>query len=323
MKKLLLALLVLTTFGLQVKAQQDARYTKFIFNKLVYNPAYAGSSDGLNATLLTRSQWGFITPDIPGAPRGGTLSVHTPLGQAKKIGVGGWLEYDQIGVHDRISASADYSYSFILGESRLSLGIQAGVLYMRTNFDKLEGNEALNPLIDPAFIGMTGIESKLMPNFGLGLYYYKPNKFYVGASVPHLIDNTYGPTKLAHQYRHYNFMGGLVFPLGESLKIKPSALVKLVPKNAPVQVDANLMFLIKDAFWIGATYRAAINNFSMVESESIDGIIAFQVKGIRIGYAYDYTLSSLNLYNNGSHELMLGYDIGGGKGPRIRTPRYF
>ena len=42
----------------------------------------------------------------------------------------------------------------------------------------------------------------------------------------------------------------------------------------------------------------------------------------RLGYAYDYTLTKLSNYNKGSHEVMLGVDLGWNKS-RIKTPRYF
>jgi hypothetical protein len=42
----------------------------------------------------------------------------------------------------------------------------------------------------------------------------------------------------------------------------------------------------------------------------------------RIGYAYDYTLSKLNSYTSGSHEIMISYDFGKDV-IAVKTPRYF
>jgi hypothetical protein len=43
---------------------------------------------------------------------------------------------------------------------------------------------------------------------------------------------------------------------------------------------------------------------------------------VRAGYAYDMNTSALGPYNGGSHEVMIGFDLG--KEPiRIRSPRYF
>jgi len=43
---------------------------------------------------------------------------------------------------------------------------------------------------------------------------------------------------------------------------------------------------------------------------------------LRIGYAYDYSISNLVKYNQGTHELMLRYEFGWEKG-KILSPRYF
>jgi len=212
-------------------------------------------------------------------------------------------------------------YSFILGDSRLAMGLQGGILSLNSDWTLIRQTPSIDPTIDPTF-GQETV-SGILPNFGVGLYYYQPNKFYIGAAAPHLIENKLGASKVAHQYRHYNIMGGLVFG-GDKVKLKPSALVKLVPKNAPVQLDANMMvFFMEGLLGLGVSYRTALGNTSgFIASESIDGILALQLKnGLRIGYAYDFTLSDLQTYTSGSHEIMLGYDIIK-EGPRIRTPRY-
>ncbi len=325
MRKLLLAFAFMVVYSLNANAQQEVRYTKFIFNKLAFNPAYAGSVEGFDLTALFRRQW----VNIPGSPTSATLSGHTGLGINKKVGVGAFIEYDKIGVHNSLDFQMTYSYRFLLGESRLAVGLQGGIFNMRSDWGAVTGDDLVDGT-DPAFNNLPS--SELLPNFGVGLYYYKPNSFYVGASVPRLLENELeSVSRLAHQYRHYYAMAGVVFG-GDKFKVKPSTLVKMVPSNAPVQVDANLMFLIRDVFWIGGTYRAAVGNTytladgtngSFIQSESVDFIAAFLMKkGLRIGYAYDLTLSPLGMYTSGSHEVMLGYSFVG-KGPRIRTPRYF
>ena len=45
---------------------------------------------------------------------------------------------------------------------------------------------------------------------------------------------------------------------------------------------------------------------------------------LRLGYAYDYTISKLNTYNTkGTHELMLRYEFKSKKNQRIISPRYY
>lgn len=321
MKKIVLAFALFALAGISAQAQQLPRYSQYMFNQLTFNPAYTGSADGLSITALGRVQW----VNIKGAPNTVSLSAHSPLGIDRKAGIGGFLEYDEIGVHRRSNLFLSYAYKFILGESRFSIGLNGGVSMLQSNYTQATGNELINLGIDPAF---AQDENRLMPNFGIGLYWYRPNRFYVGLSAPQLLENRLSESggtdleKIAHQYRHYMATAGLIFG-NSDFRIRPSVLVKTVPTHAPVQADASLMFLIKDTFWFGGSYRTAFGGEQSFESESLDFIAAFQLKnGIKIGYAYDLTLSQLSNYTSGSHEVMIGYDFKQ-KGARFITPRYF
>ena len=56
-------------------AQQDALFTQYMYTKLEFNPAYAGSHEGISLDLLGRFQW----VGIEGAPKTLCLTAHTPL----------------------------------------------------------------------------------------------------------------------------------------------------------------------------------------------------------------------------------------------------
>ncbi len=320
MKRILLLTGLLLAVCINVMAQRDARYTQYMFNQQMLNPGYTGSSEGLSFTGIGRLQW----VGIEGSPKSIGISAHSPLGKQKKFGLGAYIAHDKIGVHNQTSAYASYAYKFIIGESRLAIGLQGGIDYLRSDFTQVTGNEEIDITIDNAFADN---QRNLLPNFGLGLYFYKPNSYYLGVSAPHLLNNNLrsdnGIETLARQYRHYYAMGGVVIGSND-FKVRPSFLIKTVPTQAPIQLDASLMFLVKEVLWLGASYRTAFGNKDpFAQSESIDAIIAFQFpKGLKVGYAYDYTLSKLNNFTSGSHEVMIGLDIKG-RTDRFITPRYF
>ncbi|MGB0838819.1 MAG: PorP/SprF family type IX secretion system membrane protein [Chitinophagales bacterium] len=320
MKNLLLVFALLLFAFAGANAQQDARYSQYMFNKLAVNPAYSGTTEGLSLTGLYRIQW----VDIDGAPTTFSFAAHTPFGGEKKAGLGFWGEYDQIGIHNRIKAYLSYAYKIDIGSNRLSLGVQGGVEQLNSAFSSLQGNTLIELGIDPV-LGEN--QSNLLPNFGVGLYFYNPDAFYFGVAAPHLLNNDlYSEVGASRQISHYNIMGGVIIG-GDTFKVKPSFLLKATPNMAPVQLDANLMFLIKNAIWLGGSFRAGSAFPTGAQDffirESLDFIVAFEVKGLKIGYAYDLTLSDLARYNSGSHEIMLGYDVSSGNNQRIRTPRYF
>jgi len=331
---LILALIVL--YGTSLFGQQDPMFTKYMFNSLHYNPAYAGSHDHLSAALLHRTQW----INFKGAPNTQTLTVHTPL-RENRVGVGLTLLHDQIGVTRTTSANLAYAYRIPFGKnSKLAVGIQGGMSNYRANWQKLN----LETGSDVAFMGDN--PNKWLPNFGIGLY-FNTKRFYTGISSPHLIEHklreqgssTVEPALIAQQYRHYYFTIGGAIPInGDDIIFKPSLLLKnvgidsklrktedLQAINAPTEFDVDLSLLFMETIWVGVAFRSSIEKFSNDKSSFDSGDIwaSYNLRnGMRIGAAYDYTLTEINKETPGSFEVMLGYELDF-KTRRIETPRYF
>lgn len=61
------------------KGQNYPHYTMFMFNKLLYNPAYAGNKDLTTINIYGRKQW----TGIDGAPAGGSVTIDGPIGSYK------------------------------------------------------------------------------------------------------------------------------------------------------------------------------------------------------------------------------------------------
>ena len=128
----------------------------------------------------------------------------------------------------------------------------------------------------------------------------------------------------------------MAIPLnGDALVFRPTLLVKNVglfgdARNArgriaaPTEFDLDLSLLFSQKVWLGVSYRSALEAFdgrSSVDSGDIWASLNLR-NGLRIGAAFDYTLSDLQSFAGGSYELMLGYDFSY-QVDRIITPRYF
>ncbi len=302
MKKYYLLLLLAFCNLPNTFAQQDAQYTQYMFNMLVINPAYAGSRDAVSILGVYRNQWtGFN-----GSPTTISASVHSPVGE--KLGLGLFIEADKIGIHQRLSAYSAYAYKIALGGGYLSLGLQAGILQYQSDWSELPA--AYNP-DDPNFVTDN---SKILPNFGLGAYYYT-DQYFIGVSVPHLLDSTLDDVSpLATQERHYWVTAGVAIPINESMKIQPSILIRSVPSIAPINIDGNINLIINDIFRIGAGYRS---------SQAALFILEYQQDKLRIGYAFDLDLSDLSNQHSGTHEIMVGLDIPTNKLQNVTNPRFF
>jgi type IX secretion system PorP/SprF family membrane protein len=308
LKNIYIITIILTVlFSLDSKAQQDPMYTQYMYNTLSVNPGYAGSRNALSITGLLREQW----VGIDGAPSTQTLTVHSPI-YSDNMGLGLSVVNDVVGPIHQTMLFADYSYSIQTTENaKLAFGLKAGVNIFQADLLSLTPDQGGDPSI-------YNISNKLLPNVGVGLYYYS-DKGYVGLSAPKLLEQSIkelnGNDMVENkERRHYFLIGGYVFELSENVKFKPSFLLKAVV-GSPLSIDLSGNFLFKDKLGVGLAHRL---------DDSFSGLLQYYVTPqFRIGYAYDFTMTELRHYNSGTHELMLGYDFMFVDDTRIRSPRFF
>jgi type IX secretion system PorP/SprF family membrane protein len=316
MKKLLLLISIMLV-GLTMSAQQDAQYTQFMFNKIAYNPGYAGSAEVPSLTAIYRNQWA----GLEGAPKTQVLSFHSPVFN-ERTGLGATIVRDEIGPTESIFVALSYAYRIKLRKGTLGLGLQGVVRNYRVRWDDLEAAHAGDQLVSEA----SG--SKILPNAGLGAY-YETEQFYLGMSIPHLVKNDIslvdaevGGTQInATENIHAYLMSGFIIKLNNSVKFKPGVLLKLVD-NAPFDMDLNAGFVFMNKLETGISYRLG-GSTAQGFGESLDFILQYYINNtFRIGTAYDLTLSELERGNSGSYELLLQYNIQK-KNEKFTNPRFF
>lgn len=288
-------------------AQQDPMFTQYNFNMQTVNPAYTGTWESMGFLVLGRYQWA----GMPGAPTTYTFSMQTPT-RNKKVGLGLNVINDQIGKEQRLSLFGDYSYRLKMSENTyLRLGLKFGV----TNYNNILSQYAQNDEDGRDPISDGEIDVKYMPNFGVGAFLYS-ERYYVGFSIPKLIKNEFKNnfTNLSteSELQHFFLTAGYVANLSENLKFKPSILTKAI-YGAPVELDLSANFLLKDKIWLGAMYRIN-DSYGFIAQWIFD-------KKLRLGYAIDFTTTPLQSFHNGSHELMISYEIGLKR--KWSTPRMF
>ncbi|MCH8331606.1 MAG: type IX secretion system membrane protein PorP/SprF [Bacteroidetes bacterium] len=308
MKKILTIAIILTCIVQQGFGQQDPVYSQYMFNGLILNPAYAGSREALFVAALYRDQW----TGLDGAPTTKTISVHSAL-KNPKIGLGISLYKDNISIFNKYGLFASYAYRLDMEHGKLSLGLQAGFSSISSDWAEINAvNEG-----DSRFA--TNSPTLTLPNAGLG-FYYSTDDWYVGGSVPRLINNkldfdnnTVSTTKGSNEYRHYMLTGGYLYDINHEIKIKPSTLISFV-QGAPMQIDINANIIFRDILWFGASYRS---------SGAVVMIFEYQLnRQFGIGYSYDLLLTKLGKQAGGSHEFMLRYEFFFEK-DKTYSPRYF
>lgn len=286
---------VLLLICINAYGQQDPQYTQYMYNMSVVNPAYAvEEGNKLSIGGLYRAQWvGSV-----GGPTTGTFFAHAPIGKRLEMGVS--LVHDEIGdVLKETNFYVDVAYVVPLSDSqKLSFGLKAGVTNMNTDFNGFVFSDATP---DPAFYNPM---NRFSPNVGVGMYYFT-DRYYIGLSAPNFlrtkhIERENGIVATGVEEVHGFFTGGYVFNLNSNLKFKPAFMAKAAP-SSPISLDLTTNFLFHNKFEVGVGYRW---------DDAISGLVNFRVlPSLRIGYAYDYTLSNLSKFNTGSHEVIVLFDL--------------
>ncbi len=301
-----LVLVCILLLSIHVNAQQETQHSMYFFNPVLLNPAYAGSQEALQITATARDQW----TGLKGAPKTQVLSLHSPL-RTEKIGVGFTVLNDELGITKNTGVYADLAYSIKVNKknNRLAFGIKAGMDFFRQDFSKLRINDNTDEIYTDGFN-----YKKNLFNIGAGIYYYG-KRHYLGISTPRMVKNKINiqSDQQALQENHYYFFGGIVLKINPAINMRPSFIVKYV-NNAPLSIEANLSFLFYDKIWIGGMYRhKAATGLNIMYNVS---------QNFRLGYAYDYQLTSIQKFSQGSHEIMISYDLRS-KAKGYKSPRYF
>lgn len=284
-------------FGIHAAfAQQDAQYTQYMYNMNIINPAYTtGQESVVNFGALYRSQWA----GIDGAPKTSNFFIHSPINETMETGLS--IVSDNIGdIVKETNVFADFAYKLNLeAHGTLSFGIKAGATFFDVNYNGLEF-ESGEAFTDPLF--MENINRSAF-NMGFGVFYNTDN-YYVGFSIPNVIkgkhldeeDGRYQGVEDPHLF----LTGGYVFDINPMFKFKPAFMLKGV-NGAPVSFDITANALYDDRVEFGLGYRtddAVMALFNILVTPEL-----------KMGYAYDYTLSNAGPYSNGSHEFLILYNL--------------
>lgn len=312
-KKYILPLFLVFFFHAEAGAQQDPLTSHYMFSHHFFNPAVAGSSGLVCATAVSRQQWA----GLEGAPSTTTFTVSSPVKLAGNLaGLGLTARSDKAGFDNDISLAASMSYFISAGTGAIGIGLSAG-MFNKTLDPKWvipSGDKWIPPAGDPLI--PESKESFVAFDAGLGVFYFT-DKYYAGLSVTHINQPVIKFSKGSpYLTRHYYLTGGynLILP-NPAFEMKPSLL--LVSDGRVAQLTVNSLITYNKKAWAGVSYRAGDAVAFMAGVELYNGI--------RLGYAFDFSLSDMRKNTTGSHEFMVNYcfEIGLGRSPmRYKSVRF-
>ena len=291
-------------------AQTEPMYSQYMYNMLGVNPAYAGNREATSLNFFQRNQW----IGLKGAPKTTSVSIDQAVHESN-MGWGVQAYDDRLGVESATGVNAMLSTKIRVSENGvLSGGLSIGLMNYKVNLNDVMNRYTPN---DPSFVS-TSKPSQWMPMVGAGLF-YNTDKFYMGLSSPSLLQSrmaNYANLNSGIQKMdafHLFLNAGYVLTLNEDVKLKPSTMIKMV-SGAPIEFDLNTNIWLRDVVSLGASYRTG---------DAVVGMVETQInENLRMGYAYDMTISPLKYYNNGSHEILLRYEFSNNKA-KVKSTRYF
>ncbi len=291
MKSVLYLILFVGTV-LQLNGQQAIQFTQYFVDQATYNPGYVGSDPGVSATLFARQQW----TGIEGAPQTISLSVHYPSPRLK-AGLGFSYYNDQIGNFSYNIVQGAIAKKYRWGVKYLNAAISPAVylLSVQDNWVAVDGVD-----VDPSIQAISGSGFTADVNVG---FLFKTPKTLLGLAVNNVIGQRI--KRLGFDLTRYAFLSGqyAIEKSGSDLSFVPGFLLKSDLSNfKAAQVDVNLRAEIKETLILGVNYRMN-DSFS-----PIIGLQRFLPTGkLRVGYGYDYTISSQQNFTSGSHEIVVKY----------------
>jgi type IX secretion system PorP/SprF family membrane protein len=305
MKKGIVFFIVLALNVFFVAAQNAQQFTHYMFNQLIYNPAYAGFDNAINLTALYRAQW----VGMEGNPTLQSFSAHSPLNFANS-NAGIYVVNDVMGAQRTTHFHIAYAYRQPLRFGNISFGISAGMFQQQLSGATLrspQGNYETAVNHNDNFIPNNNVTG-IAPEINTGIF-LNAKGLQLGVSANNItasrtnLKTTFADAKIQFT-RFFTAMALYNIILSKKFALIPSTLLKT--DLSYYQTDFNLILQYQNNIYLGSSFRGnARKNF-----DAVSFLFGFNIiKSFRLGYSYDYTLSSLNSASNGSHEIFANYRI--------------
>lgn len=286
--------ILLIVFGLSMSivtsySQDLPIYNHYFSNPFFYNPSFAKSKQA-ELNLLYRQQW----TGLEGAPKFSYLTLSAPI--SKRMGFGLNIYNNKRGVITSSSAQVALSYKVQLGNlTSLSFGFSAGAGRNTLDMSQVDiSDPTISRLLSRSFYleGQAGIN-------------FRHQNLIVAFSMPQVFDQAIVDSNDLQKVGVNPFRATISsisykFQLSGSLSFQPLLMYKLNKSNS--QLEGYGVFQIKDAFWLGGSYR---QNYSM------GAVTGFRVGSImQIGYSYEFAASQIAELNFNTHEFHVSIKLG-------------
>ena len=299
-KKIALYLFVYLIVVSAAVGQQEPRMSQNMILPIAYNPSATGLLEGIDVTLVSRTQWAGAK-EMLGGEVGGSIAPQTFFiaGDAALPMLGGGISLvllnEKLTPITQTKVRLNYAYHLKVKTGSLNLGLMTGLTDQSIDMGRIN---AIDPN-DPFLAALQGGGSSMNFDAGVGAFYYIPNKLYVGLSAMQLMASKarYKSDFVVYQDAlSLNLSGRYIFSptYRPEFQFEPSTLMSF--SKGIYQMDVNFLMRYNKKVWGGVGYRI---------NDAIIAMIGFNVYDFRLGYSYD--ISTTPMRNWGTHEISLQY----------------
>ena len=313
------AVLALTVSG--GASAQDIHFTQFESSPLTINPAFTGMFDGrVRVCGIYRNQWSSVT--VPYVTYGASVDLPIVWSNGGYLATGMQLFKDQAGDGNlsNFTGLLSVAYHLTTGRDRdndktsdLAVGLQAGYAQKSIDLGKLYfGDEYYNGTFVPGssqeyHLGVSPSINYFLVNAGISYSHSFGERasFTMGAGANNLNQPNDALEKKATSENsldmRYTGEAGLDIVAGERLALRPAVLYQYQATANELIAGNEFHYVLSDnteprytsfttAVFLGAWYRTG---------DAIMITTGMEFKGFRVGFAYDYNMSTLNAASNG------------------------
>lgn len=273
-------------------------YTQHYIYPTLINPG-ATAINGFHQVFVNyRNNWA----SFPGSPKTFTMGFGGPV--ADRLGLGAQLMSDNYGALNTTKGQLAFSYTVPMETNSIGFGLTTE--YIKHSLSGGEFNDMVN-LSDPIIIDRLDGAEFFDASFGIyGLY---QSKISYGLVFPSLISSRISEdlnTGTDREIGYIFHLGYLYRANSGDITIEPSMFIKSL-MNVPTHVDLNVkMTFLEERLTGGVSYTLGAD-------KRFGFLVGTKVDALNLYYSYNISSSEFQNYNNGSHEITVGYDIGYGK----------
>ena len=285
-------------------------YSKHYNYEQFVNPAITGRDRYPLVSISHKRNW-IGTQNAPnttcagGSFRLGEFDFYTPAKMLNKshflsrdrMGFGGFAMVEQNGPMNQFYSSLTYAYFIPLNANRtteLSFGLAAQLQRCWVN----EG--LLDPIDpgDPELVNLNKLPYRADGDFGI---YFHTRQFHVGGSINELFHTTspLDDSRYVENSMDFFFQTGYKFYL-RYFDFEPSVFLAIIDKD-PLYHYSQFKFFYQRYNWLAIAYKS---------TRTLSVSVGFRIGRLHLAYAYEQSISSMSNYFSGSHEVMLGLNIG-------------